>query len=453
MIDRLALLAEVGALLGASGSPAGLLERAVEHLAVRGLEVSVWRRTPGGWAAVAGRADPSERAAAEAARQGRLGPSESADAVVARVGGAAVGAVSSESAPSAVLGVLAALFAPALGRLGESRDAGRVAPPVLGKSKAMQAVWDQVTRVAGSDATVLLRGESGVGKELVAQTIHARSPRSHGPFVAVNCAALPRELLESELFGHERGAFTGATQRHVGRFEQARGGTLFLDELGDLPPAVQIALLRVLQEREFRRVGGSELVRVDARVITATHRDLEQLIASGEFRADLYYRLNVFPIRVPPLRERRDDITLLADHFVGVYSRTNHKSVKRISTPAIDMLMSYHWPGNVRELANCIERAVLVSDDEVIHSHHLPPTLQTAEATGTIVETTLEVALERLERELLVEALKNARGNRAQAARVLGLTERVMGLRVEKHGIDATRFKTRRRRSQADLPE
>jgi hypothetical protein len=295
MIDRLALLAEVGALLGASGSPAGLLERAVEHLAVRGLEVSVWRRTPGGWAAVAGRADPSERAAAEAARQGRLGPSESADAVVARVGGAAVGAVSSESAPSAVLGVLAALFAPALGRLGESRDAGRVAPPVLGKSKAMQAVWDQVTRVAGSDATVLLRGESGVGKELVAQTIHARSPRSHGPFVAVNCAALPRELLESELFGHERGAFTGATQRHVGRFEQARGGTLFLDELGDLPPAVQIALLRVLQEREFRRVGGSELVRVDARVITATHRDLEQLIASGEFRADLYYRLNVFP--------------------------------------------------------------------------------------------------------------------------------------------------------------
>jgi len=444
MIDRLALLAEAGALLGDSGPPTRLIERMVELLAARGLEVTVWRRSATGLAAVAGRASPQEHEAAEAARHSRR-PGPSADAVMARTGGAGVGAVSSEHAPSAVLGVLAALCAPALARLAEVREGSRV-PLVLGKTKAMQAVWDQVARVAASDATVLLRGESGVGKELVAQAIHGRSGRAHGPFITVNCAALPRELLESELFGHERGAFTGAVQRHIGRFEQARGGTLFLDELGDLPPSVQITLLRVLQEREFRRVGGTEVVRVDARVITATHRDLEALITTGEFRADLYYRLNVFPIRVPPLRERKSDITLLADHFVELYARQNHKTVRRISTPAIDMLTSYHWPGNVRELANCIERAVLVSDDEVIHSHHLPPTLQTAEASGTVGTTNLEAALDTLERELLVEALKNARGNRAQAARVLGLTDRIMGLRVQKHGIDAGRFKTRRRR-------
>ncbi|MCA9527161.1 MAG: sigma 54-interacting transcriptional regulator, partial [Myxococcales bacterium] len=291
---------------------------------------------------------------------------------------------------------------------------------------------------------------SGVGKELVAQAIHLQSARRAGPFITVNCSALPRDLLESELFGHERGAFTGAVHRHTGRFEQARGGTLFLDELGDLPPSVQITLLRVLQEREFRRVGGTETVRVDARVIAATHRDLESLIESGDFRADLYYRLNVFPIRVPPLRERRDDITLLVDYFIEHYARLNARSVQRISTPAIDMLMAYHWPGNVRELANCIERAVLITDDEVIHGNHLPPTLQTAEATGTIGENTLDNTLDTMERELLIEALKNARGNRAKAARALGISERVMGLRVKKHGIDARRFKARRRPRGSD---
>ena len=300
---------------------------------------------------------------------------------------------------------------------------------------------DQITRVAGSEATVLLRGESGVGKELVARGIHDQSARASGPFVTVNCAALPRDLLESELFGHEKGAFTGAIGRHLGRFEQARGGTVFLDELGDLPLSVQVTLLRVLQEREFRRVGGAETVQVDARVIAATHVDLEKRIDEGAFRADLYYRLNVFPIRVPPLRERITDVLLLVDHFVGQYARAAQKSVRRVSTPAIDMLLAYHWPGNVRELANCIERAVLITDDDVIHSQHLPPTLQTAEASGTSLRGTLSTIVETVEREAIVEALKASRGNRAKAARQLGISERIMGLRVRHYKIDADRFK------------
>ena len=248
-------------------------------------------------------------------------------------------------------------------------------------------------------------------------------------------------MIESELFGHEKGAFTGAVASRKGRFELAQGGTLFLDEIGDLSPAMQIKLLRVLQEKEFERVGGTSTIKADVRLIAATNRDLEKLIEREQFRQDLYYRLNVFPVHIPPLRERRTDILLLADYFVERYSRQNHKNVRRISTPAIDMLMAYHWPGNVRELENCIERAVLLSDDEVLHGHHLPPTLQTAEASGTVPRGTLQVTLQRVERELLLEALKSSRGNMASAAQTLGITERIMGLRVRKYRLESRRFR------------
>ncbi len=315
---------------------------------------------------------------------------------------------------------------------------------MIGNSKAMREVYDLIAKVAKTDTTVLIRGESGTGKELVAHAIHYNSLRAAKPFVKVSCAALPETVIESELFGHEKGAFTGAIAMRKGRFELAQGGTIFLDEIGDLSPAMQIKLLRVLQEREFERVGGTQTIKVDVRVIAATNRNLEELIEKGEFREDLYYRLNVFPIHLPPLRQRRTDIPLLADFFVEKYSKVHHKSIKRISTPAIDMLMSYHWPGNVRELENCIERAVILSQDDVIHGHHLPPTLQTAEASGTKPKGTLTSALEGVERELLLEALKSSRGNMSKAAKSLGITERMMGIRVKKYGIDPKRFKTRR---------
>ena len=314
---------------------------------------------------------------------------------------------------------------------------------IVGNCRSMQAVYDLIAQVAKSDTTVLIRGESGTGKELVAHAIHYNSPRANKPFIKVNCAALPETVIESELFGHEKGAFTGALAQRKGRFELASGGTIFLDEVGDFSPTLQIKLLRVLQEREFERVGGNESIKVDVRIITATSRNLEELIAKDKFRQDLYYRLNVFPIHIPPLRERRTDVLLLADFFVEKYSRANHKTVRRISTPAIDMLMAYHWPGNVRELENCIERAVLLSDDDVIHGHHLPPTLQTAEASRTAHCESLEVTLDNVERELLIESLKTSRGNRAKAAKALGISERIMGLRIEKHQIDWKRFRAK----------
>jgi len=312
---------------------------------------------------------------------------------------------------------------------------------MIGRSNAMQAVFDLIGQVAGSDATVIIRGESGVGKELVAHSIHYNSTRAAKPFVRVNCAALPESVIESELFGHEKGAFTGATQQRQGRFELANGGTIFLDEIGDLSAHTQVRLLRVLQEREFERVGGTETVAVDVRVIAATNRDLEKMIETETFRQDLYYRLNVFPIHIPPLRERRTDILELANFFVEKASKSNHKYVRRISTPAIDMLMSYHWPGNVRELENVVERGVLLTTDDVIHGHHLPPTLQTAEASNTRMGGMLEETLDRMEREMIVEALKNSGGNKAEAARELGITERLMGLRTKKHGVDPRQYR------------
>ncbi len=262
---------------------------------------------------------------------------------------------------------------------------------------------------------MLIRGESGTGKELIAHAIHYSSPRAKKPFVKVSCAALPDSLIESELFGYEKGAFTGAQARKKGRFELAEGGTLFLDEIGDINLSTQVKLLRVLQEREFERLGGTEPVKVNVRLIAATNSDLEKAIAAGTFREDLHYRLNVFTIHVPPLRERKPDILLLVDHFLDKYSIEHGHQVKRISTPAIDMLMSYHWPGNVRELENAIERAVLVCDDSVVHPHHLPPTLQTAEASGTIAEVSLADAVAAYETD--VDSGRAQDGARQRVAR------------------------------------
>jgi len=312
---------------------------------------------------------------------------------------------------------------------------------LVGSSGPMRQVHEHVSQVARANTTVLLRGESGTGKELLAHAIHYNSLRARRPFVKVSCAALPHDLIESELFGYERGAFTGATSNKKGRFEIANGGTLFLDEIGELTPLTQVKLLRVLQEREFERLGGTESIKVDIRLVAATNKDLEKAIAAGTFREDLYHRLNVFTIFVPPLRERKSDILLLADHFLEKFSREHGKQVRRISTPAIDMLASYHWPGNVRELANVVERAVVVCDANVVHSHHLPPTLQTAEASGTMQTRTLQETLEAVERDALQDALKSARGNRAKAARLLGATERVFNYRVRKYGIDWRRFR------------
>lgn len=313
---------------------------------------------------------------------------------------------------------------------------------IIGNSHAMQEVYTLIAQVCKSETTVLLRGESGTGKELVAHAIHYNNPRANKPFIKVNCAALPETIIESELFGHEKGAFTGAISMRKGRFELAHGGAIFLDEIGDLSPSTQIKLLRVLQEKEFERVGGITTIRSDVRIIAATNRNLEQLIRENRFREDLYYRLNVFPIHVPPLRERKTDILLLADYFVEKYSMENQKDIRRISTPAIDMMMCYHWPGNVRELENCIERAVLLSIDGVIHGHHLPPTLQTAEASGTTPRGPLKNALENLEREMIQDSLKSSRGNMIRTARMLGITERIIGLRVKKYKIDPRRFHT-----------
>jgi Nif-specific regulatory protein len=307
---------------------------------------------------------------------------------------------------------------------------------IIGNSNKMMEVYDLIAQVAGSDASVLIQGESGTGKELVAHAIHYNSQRAKNPFIKVNCAALPESVIESELFGHEKGAFTGAMTQRKGRFELADGGTLFFDEIGDLSGAIQIKLLRVLQEKEFERVGGNQTINADMRIIAATHRNLEALIKKEQFREDLFYRLNVFPIHAPPLRDRKSDILLLCDHFIEKYNKKSHRDVKRISTPAIDMLMCYHWPGNVRELENCIERAVVLSMDGVIHGHHLPPSRQTAEATQTQVKGSLKENLENVERELIFDALKSSRGNMAKAAAALEITERIMGLRVNTYGID-----------------
>ena len=305
----------------------------------------------------------------------------------------------------------------------------------------MQEVGELIGQVAPSNATVMLRGESGTGKELVADSLHYNSLRANKPFVKVHIAALPETLIESELFGHERGAYTGASTSRAGRFERADGGTIFLDEIGELSPTVQVKLLRILQSREVERLGGHTPIKVDVRVVAATHVDLEKAVDDGTFRADLFYRLNVFPVFIPPLRERKSDVVQLADHFLEKYANYHKKMMRRISTPAIDMMMSYHWPGNVRELENCIERATILSTDGVIHGHHLPPSLQTADATGTPVAGSFDMLMQAYEREILVEAVKNSRGNMAKASRTLGTTTRILSYRLQKLDIDPKQHK------------
>jgi two-component system NtrC family response regulator len=312
-------------------------------------------------------------------------------------------------------------------------------PNIVYGSPEMEEVMGLVARVAPSQATVLIRGESGTGKELIANAIHYASPRSSKPLVKVNCSAIPEPLLESELFGHEKGAFTGALQRRIGRFEEAEGGTVFLDEIGDLSPAIQVKLLRILQEKEFQRVGSNVNLKADVRVITATHRNLEEAIKKERFREDLYYRLNVITIPLPSLRERRGDIPLLIDHFLKKYSKLNHKTVSDISKEARSLLLRYPYPGNVRELENLIERSVVLSRGEVITTQDLPFHLKEEKPEGSLPlpggEKRLPEILEEVERDRIVKALHQHQGVQTKAAESLGLSERMLRYKMKKYGI------------------
>jgi Nif-specific regulatory protein len=313
---------------------------------------------------------------------------------------------------------------------------------IIGHSKPMQEVFGLVAQVADSNTTVLITGETGTGKELIARAIHMNSPRHKGPMVQVNCAAIPDTLIESELFGHERGAFTGALQQRRGRFEEANGGTIFLDEVGELSAAAQVKLLRVLQEKRFQPLGSSRIINVNVRIIAATNRNLEQDIIGERFRADLFYRLNVFPVYLPSLRERGSDIILLADHFILKYSKEMGKNVKRISTAAIEVFLSHKWPGNVRELENCIERAVLLSKTDTIDVAHLPPSLHVNETkTEKKDHGKLSSAVEAQERSLIIDTLEATGGNQTKAAKMLGTTKRIIQYKITKLGINPKLFR------------
>jgi two-component system NtrC family response regulator len=307
---------------------------------------------------------------------------------------------------------------------------------IIGESGRMQEVLALVKRVAPSDATVLIRGESGTGKELIARALHFNSPRAAGPLVTLNCAALPEQLLESELFGHERGAFTGAVAQRKGRFELADGGSIFLDEIGDLTPALQVKLLRVLQERQFERLGGTRTLAVNVRVLAATHRDLEGAIQAGTFREDLYYRLNVVTLQIPPLRERREDIPLLLDHFLRKFARKNRREVAGLTAAARDALLRYDYPGNVRELENIVERAVLLCRGAVIDLEDLPVTLRPGERGPADAEVgRLPDLLAGIERQAIRAALERHGGIQTQAAAELGISERVLRYKIKKYGL------------------
>ena len=310
---------------------------------------------------------------------------------------------------------------------------------VISQSPAMEEVLSLVARVAPSQSTVLIRGESGTGKGLIAKVIHVHSPRAAGPFITINCAAIPETLLESELFGHEKGAFTGALAQHQGKFEQAHRGTLFLDEIGDLSAALQAKILRVIQDKSFERVGGSQTIQVNVRLISATHQNLEQLIQEGRFRQDLYFRLNVVSVILPPLRERREDLPLLIEHFLKKFGQENHKEDLEITREARDLLLRYPYPGNVRELENLIERAVVLCRDQVITTRDLPFHLKEAQAEGTppALDTslTLPEQVEALEKQLIQKALDEADGIQTRAAEKLGISERVLRYKLQKYGI------------------
>ncbi|MBN2436852.1 MAG: sigma 54-interacting transcriptional regulator [Spirochaetes bacterium] len=310
---------------------------------------------------------------------------------------------------------------------------------IIGNSVLMHELFEKIALVSETNTTVLITGESGTGKELVADAIQKNSLRSDKPFIKVNVAALPENLIESELFGHEKGSFTGAVQTKKGRFELANGGTIFLDEIGDLALPLQVKLLRVLQERFVERVGGVEPIPIDVRVIAATHQNLEKKIELNEFRSDLYYRLNVFPVNVPALRERKADILALVNHFCEKFSKETQKSINRVSSEAIDMLVAYHWPGNIRELENCINRAVILAEEGVIRSYHLPPTLQIAENVSG--SSSFENMVNNFEKEIIIDYLKITEGNISKAAEMLGTTKRILTYKVKKLEIDCDRFK------------
>lgn len=312
---------------------------------------------------------------------------------------------------------------------------------IIGNSSRMQDVYEMVHRVVDSNATVLLRGESGTGKTLVAKALHYNSKRKDKPFIVVNCSALPETLLESELFGHEKGAFTGANERKIGRFELAEGGTLFLDEIGEISHSVQVKLLNVVQERSFQRLGSGRSISCDVRLVAATNRDLESSVSEGTFREDLYYRLNVFPIYMPPLRERRTDILLIAEFFLEKFNRENRKKINRISTSAIDLLIQYHWPGNVRELQNCIERAVLVCDGTSIKGVHLPPTLQVSETAASGKPLSLTTAVENFEKDLIIDGLKKNNGNQTKTAQFLDTSLRIINYKIHQYNINPKQYK------------
>ncbi len=308
---------------------------------------------------------------------------------------------------------------------------------IIGESGRMQEVLALAKRVAPSDATVLIRGESGTGKELIARAIHFNSPRASGPLVSLNCAALPEQLLESELFGHEKGAFTGAVAQRKGRFEQADGGSIFLDEIGDLSPALQVKLLRVLQERQFERVGGNKTISANVRVMAATHRDLEQAMREGTFRDDLYYRLNVVTIQIPPLRERREDISLLLEHFLRKFAEKNRRDVTGLTAAARDALLKYDYPGNVRELENIVERAILLCRGRVIDLEDLPATLRPGQrSAGEPLPKDLPGVLADIERQAIESALERSGGVQTQAAAVLGISERVLRYKMKKYRLE-----------------
>lgn len=316
------------------------------------------------------------------------------------------------------------------------RDKGVTADQIIYQGRAMEDVVNMAGRVATSRAAVLIRGESGTGKELISKLIHNLSPRSERPMITVNCAALPETLLESELFGHEKGAFTGSTQRRIGRFEEADGGTLFLDEIGELSPGVQVKLLRFLQEKEFQRLGGNLTLKADVRVISATNRDLDERLKNGDFREDLYYRLNVVVITVPPLRERKEDIPLLIDYFMEAYSRENGKSVDAVSREARDLLIKYDYPGNVRELENIIERAVVITRDSIISKRDLPFQAEPEESLKGIVpgSGTIKENVEMLERGMIERAMNECSRHQTRAAESLGISERMLRYKLKKYG-------------------
>jgi len=334
---------------------------------------------------------------------------------------------------------------------------GRTQTPsvdIIGNSRAMQEIFGLIAQVADTNTTVLINGETGTGKELVARAIHLNSLRKNGPLIYVNCAAMPDTLIESELFGHEKGAFTGALHQRRGRFEEAHGGTIFLDEVGELSAAAQVKVLRVLQEKQIQPLGSSRIVNVNVRVITATNRNLEQDILSGRFRSDLYYRLNVFPLYLPPLRERGTDIIMLADHFVLKFARELGKPVKRISTSVLESFLAYQWPGNVRELENCVERAVLLANGDTIEVFHLPPSLQVKTKDGEKKEPgKLRNVVESQERALIINALKETRGNQSKAAKLLGTTKRITQYKIQKFGIDPWQFRPKRTGASARQAE